>query len=113
MNKKLVTSLIAISVIGTSVFSFSIPIKADALKSNDNQIIRPLANYYAKVIATSGANLRSGAGTNYSIVATASYGEVLQLLQESMTDSYGDNWFKVKKSNGAIGWVRADLVEVY
>lgn len=112
MNKKLVTSLIALSIIGTSLFSFDHQVNATTLKNNDNPIVKPLGFNYATVIVTSGANIRSGPDTNYSIVATASYGERLNLVSGSATDSYGNQWLRVVKSNGVSGWVRADLVEV-
>lgn len=113
MNKKLVTSLIALSVLGTSLFSFDHQVNATTLKNNDNPIVKPLGHYYATVIVAGGANIRSGPGTNYSIVTTASYGETLKLLQDSRIDSYGYQWLKVEKSNGLWGWIREDLVEVY
>ncbi len=45
------------------------------------------------------ANIRSGAGNNFSIVATVKQGEKLILLGE-----YGE-WFNVRLENGQEGWI--------
>ena len=56
-------------------------------------------SYKATVNATS-LNVRSGAGTNYSVITKLSKGTVVDVLE-----SASNGWKKVKISNGKIGWV--------
>jgi serpin B len=49
-------------------------------------------------------NIRSGAGPEYAVVATASKGTDLTILKESGA------WYKVRTPDGKEGWVRKDLV---
>ena len=56
-------------------------------------------SYKATVTATS-LNVRSGAGTSYSVITKLSKGTVVDVLE-----SASNGWKKVKTSNGTIGWV--------
>ncbi|WP_097028048.1 SH3 domain-containing protein [Clostridium peptidivorans] len=116
MNKKLLSSLIALTIVGGNFVTSNIPTKAATLENKEEpvlqQVIQRRAHSMVRVIATSGANIRSGAGNNYSIVATANYGQYLDFLQEVRSDSYGTNWYKVQKSNGVVGWISGDVCEV-
>ena len=60
---------------------------------------------YYKVTATSGVNIRKGAGTNYSIVGAIPYGAVITVTQKS------GNWGKTTY-NGTTGWVCLDYCEL-
>jgi N-acetylmuramoyl-L-alanine amidase len=51
-------------------------------------------------------NIRSGGGTEHSIVTTASKGDKLTVTGNS------GSWYKVKLSNGTEGWIRNDMVSV-
>ena len=51
-------------------------------------------------------NLRSGAGTNYSIIGSLSSGELITVLDDSNPD-----WVKVQTSNGAIGYCSKEFVK--
>ena len=51
-------------------------------------------------------NLRSGAGTNYSIIGSLSSGELVTVLDDSNPD-----WVKVQTSNGAIGYCSKEFVK--
>ena len=55
-------------------------------------------------ITTSVLNVRSGAGTSYSVIAKAYEGEKVELL-ESL-----NGWYKIKLSNGTIGWSSSDYI---
>ena len=55
-------------------------------------------------IATSVLNVRSGAGTSYTVIAKAYEGEKVELL-ESL-----NGWYKIKLSNGTIGWSSSDYI---
>ncbi len=57
-----------------------------------------------KVSVGTRLNVRSGPGTNYGIVGKANNGEVFQLLELS------NGWYKVKLSNGAVGWVTSQYI---
>ncbi|MCR8744913.1 SH3 domain-containing protein [Romboutsia lituseburensis] len=50
------------------------------------------------VITTSSLNIRSGPSTSYSIITKASKGDKVEILESS------NGWYKVKLSNGKIGW---------
>ena len=62
------------------------------------------------VKVTGGANMRSGAGTNYDIVEALAEGtEVTVLKSKKATDGY--TWYKVKY-NGKKGWIRGTLLKI-
>ena len=80
------------------------------INSNNNESDSensPSHNVTGKVaIVTADAlNIRSGAGTNYSIVATARYGSKLPII------SYTNGWYYVK-SGSTTGYVSEDYVTV-
>jgi len=50
------------------------------------------------------ANIRSGPGTKYRIVAKAKYGVVFQTVKQVK------GWAKVKHQNGTVGWIYRKLV---
>ena len=56
-------------------------------------------SYKATVTATS-LNVRSGAGTSYSVITKLSKGTVVDVIE-----SASNGWKKVKTSNGTTGWV--------
>lgn len=64
-----------------------------------------LQNAYGEITANSGLNLRSGAGTNYSIVTALPKGEKLKLLK--LED--GGKWWNVQY-NGQSVYVSADYI---
>ena len=51
-------------------------------------------------------NLRSGAGTNYSIIGSLSRGELVTVLDDSNPD-----WVKVQTSSGVIGYCSKEFVK--
>ncbi|MDB0440529.1 ligand-binding protein SH3 [Clostridioides difficile] len=57
-----------------------------------------------KVNVSSRLNIRSGAGTNYSLVGKANNGEVVKLLEQS------NGWYKIKLSNGVTGWASSQYI---
>ena len=56
-------------------------------------------SYKATVTADS-LNVRSGAGTNYSVITKLSKGTVVDVIE-----SNSNGWKKIKTSNGTTGWV--------
>ncbi|MBR1482779.1 MAG: SH3 domain-containing protein, partial [Ruminococcus sp.] len=50
----------------------------------------------------SGVNLRSGAGTGYSVVTTMDSGTAFTFVDGNL---YNSNWYKIKLSNGTTGYI--------
>ena len=57
------------------------------------------------VVKTSALNVRSGAGTNHSIIGKLYKGDKVDILDSS------NDWYKVKLSNGKIGWSSSQYIE--
>ena len=57
-------------------------------------------------ITADSLNVRSGAGTKYSVIASLSKGSKV-----TITSTKGD-WHKIKMSNGKTGWVSADYIKI-
>ena len=55
-------------------------------------------------VTASALNIRSGAGTNYSVITKVYKGESVDILDTS------NGWYKVKLSNGKIGWASSDYI---
>jgi uncharacterized protein YgiM (DUF1202 family) len=55
-------------------------------------------------ITASALNIRSGAGTGYSVVTKAYRGQAVELLASQ------NGWYKVKLSNGTTGWASGSYV---
>ncbi|MGL5346210.1 MAG: SH3 domain-containing protein [Peptostreptococcaceae bacterium] len=55
-------------------------------------------------VTASALNIRSGAGTNYSVVTKAYKGDKVEILETS------GGWNKVKLSNGKVGWASAEYI---
>ena len=57
------------------------------------------------VVNTSALNVRSGAGTNHSIIGKLYKGDKVDILDSS------NDWYKVKLSNGKIGWASSQYID--
>jgi hypothetical protein len=66
-----------------------------------------VAGATAEVAWVKGAplNLRSGAGTEFRILATTTPGERVEVLERT------ERWVKVKKAEGTAGWIAAGYLE--
>jgi uncharacterized protein YgiM (DUF1202 family) len=64
-----------------------------------------------KVVTTAKVNIRKGATSSYSIVATVSSGTTLKYLS-SFTNTLGETWYNVETSNGVRGWMISTYGEV-
>ncbi len=71
--------------------------------SNNNSQSGTSISGYGKVTAST-LNVRSGAGTNYSVVTKVYKGDKVNLLESS------NGWYKVKLSNGKVGWASSDYI---
>ena len=57
-------------------------------------------------VTASALNIRSGASTSHSIVTKAYKGNTVEILETS------NGWYKVKLSNGKIGWGSGEYIVV-
>ena len=71
--------------------------------SNNNSQSGTSISGYGKVTAST-LNVRSGAGTSYSVVTKAYKGDKVELLESS------NGWYKIKLSSGKVGWVSSDYI---
>ncbi|WP_052356575.1 C40 family peptidase [[Clostridium] dakarense] len=55
-------------------------------------------------VTTSTLNVRSGAGTSYSVIGKVNKGDRVELLASK------NGWYKIKLSNGSTGWASADYI---
>ena len=87
MNKKVIMSL------GLSVAALSLStIDASAAQS--------------ATVTTSVLNVRTGAGTNYSIMSKVYKGDTLEVIGSL------NGWYNIKLSNGKTGWVSGDYLSI-
>ena len=70
--------------------------------------LKPSANAQGYV-SGDGVNLRSGASTSYSVVSLMSYGTTFTFVDGSL---YNDNWYKIKLSDGTVGYIYSDYASV-
>lgn len=59
------------------------------------------------VVKVSKANMRSGPGTKYRIVASTEYGELVRTIKRQ------GNWVQVRKANNRKGWISKKLLWGY
>ena len=86
LNKKM-----ALAVCATTI---GVAITSTASFANDNQ----------GQVTASALNIRSGPSTSYGVVTKAYKGESVEILESS------NGWYKVKLSNGTIGWGSSDYI---
>ncbi|MEG1311347.1 MAG: NlpC/P60 family protein, partial [Romboutsia sp.] len=55
-------------------------------------------------VTTSTLNVRSGAGTSYSVIGKVYKNDKVELLSSK------NGWYKIKLSNGSIGWASSDYI---
>lgn len=65
----------------------------------------PVQGKRGKIKANPRLNIRSGAGTTYSVIGTANNGDIVDLLEKS-----SNGWYKIKLQNGTIGWGSGDYI---
>ncbi len=83
-------------------------VSADYLNVNgsDNAGNAPSIGSIGSATTTARLNLRSGAGTNHSIITTLAKGQKVELLKKQ------GGWYQVKAGNRTTGWVSADYLNV-
>ena len=97
--KRILTAMLSALCIATIFFSsFSIGSSTQAAAATTSTSAAAMTGDYI--------NLRSGAGTNYSIIGSLSRGELVTVLDDSNPD-----WVKVQTSSGAIGYCSKEFVK--
>jgi len=106
MKSKRVLSLLLLSatIFGTTSGFFSTPASAKTITTTDktvnsNAVITPRSQGSVVVTAKSGANIRSGPGTGYSIIGTLAYGDDTPYAYQS-----SNGWYKIEWGS-SYGWI--------
>ena len=80
----------------------------DSTESSSIEATTPKILGYFKVTSTIGANVRSGPGTQYSIIGVGNYGQDLLFWGDQKRDSSGTWWYQVQANNGRVGWISGE-----
>ena len=97
--KRILTAMLSALCIATIFFS-SLSI------GSSTQVAAASTSTSAATMTGDYINLRSGAGTNYSIIGSLSRGELVTVLDDSNPD-----WVKVQTSSGVIGYCSKEFVK--
>lgn len=116
MKKQRILSLAtSLLILGTTILGSTGIASAATVKTTpkDNAVlsavkVSPQTAGMVTIVSTSGANVRSGPGTNYSIIGTASYGAELVFYGNTARDGSGVLWFQVEYGSGT-GWVSSSV----
>lgn len=93
--------------IGAQYVQLSLPVgNLPILDGSTTNPTTPVTSANAATIATGAANVRSGPGIGYGIVAVAGQGQTVTLLARNNINS----WVKVQLANGTQGWINASLL---
>lgn len=92
--------------VGSGVFYNDSELRAVLLNTGSSGTIKAGA---LGSVSASDVNLRSGAGTNYSVVTRMNNGTKLTFVDGKL---HNKNWYKVKLSNGKKGYIHKDYVTV-
>lgn len=107
--KKILPKVITITMISTFIYigqnettSYALPkenveVKLSSRSNTQKGKIKP-CDYL---------NIRSGAGTKYSVVGKAYTNESVDIL-----DKHSNGWYKVKLSNGVVGWASGSYITI-
>ncbi len=77
----------------------------DFTNKKDSNTVKETANSnQGKVNSSVGLNVRSGAGTNNAVMTTLASNAVVNIIGEE------NGWYKVKLSNGSVGYVGANYI---
>lgn len=90
--------------VGSGVFYNDSELQSVLLNTGSSGTIKAGAS---GTVTGSDVNLRSGAGTSYSVLACMSSGTKLTFVDGKL---YNTNWYKVKLSSGTTGYVHKDYV---
>ena len=75
-------------------------VSGDYIKVSSGSTSQPSTSTTKATVTATSLNVRSGAGTSYSVITKLPKGTVVDVLE-----SASNGWKKVKTSNGTTGWV--------
>ena len=75
-------------------------VSGDYIKVSSGSTSQPSTSTTKATVTATSLNVRSGAGTSYSVITKLPKGTVVDVLE-----SASNGWKKIKTSNGTIGWV--------
>ena len=75
-------------------------VSGDYIKVSSGSTSQPSTSTTKATVTATSLNVRSGAGTSYSVIKMLPKGTVVDVLE-----SASNGWKKIKTSNGTIGWV--------
>ena len=75
-------------------------VSGDYIKVSSGSTSQPSTSTTKATVTATSLNVRSGAGTSYSVITKLSKGTVVDVLE-----SASNGWKKIKTSNGTTGWV--------
>ena len=75
-------------------------VSGDYIKVSSGSTSQPSTSTTKATVTATSLNVRSGAGTSYSVITKLSKGTVVDVLE-----SASNGWKEVKTSNGTTGWV--------
>ena len=75
-------------------------VSGDYIKVSSGSTSQPSTSTTKATVTADSLNVRSGAGTSYSVITKLPKGTVVDVLE-----SASNGWKKIKTSNGTIGWV--------
>ena len=75
-------------------------VSGDYIKVSSGSTSQPSTSTTKATVTATSLNVRSGAGTSYSVITKLSKGTVVDVLENA-----SNGWKKVKTSNGTTGWV--------
>ena len=98
-NQKQFDALVCFAYnVGASAIYNDSELKSVLLNTNEGAVKKGASGY----VNGDYVNLRSGAGTNYSIVTTMDYGTKFTFVDGKI---YNSNWYKIKLTNGKTGYI--------
>lgn len=92
--------------VGASAIYNDSDLQAVLLNTGSSSTVKAGASGY---VNATDVNLRSGAGTSYSVVTTMSYNTKFTFVDGKL---YNSNWYKIKLSNGTTGYIYASYASM-
>ena len=80
-------------------------VSGDYIKVSSGSTSQPSTSTTKATVTATSLNVRSGAGTSYSVITKLSKGTVVDVIE-----SASNGWKKIKTSNGTTGWVSGDYL---
>ena len=80
-------------------------VSGDYIKVSSGSTSQPSTSTTKATVTADSLNVRSGAGTSYSVITKLSKGTVVDVIE-----SASNGWKKIKTSGGTTGWVSGDYL---